>query len=195
MENFDAGIDYGRGISNRDPKNPEMHYGVISANKLGEWAYENFEADYGNPTCPECGNEVRDYDAIFNEVTEEQQEAMNKWECDGCVDYVCLDCEKVYDSQDAFPEEPISHTCNEETLIAELDSSNDVWILKSEYYTLCAYCSPCAPGAGYLTNVRENGIKAYCLPQDWFDKDNPCPYPIYRVADDTLVYTPSQEEE
>ena len=32
-----------------------------------------------------------------------------------------------------------------------------------------------------------NGAKAYCLGHDWFDEDNPCPYPVYRVSDGSLV--------
>lgn len=64
------------------------------------------------------------------------------------------------------------------------DSGGDLWVLKSPYFTYAQFCSPCAPGACYLTSPLEtpvDGNKAYCLGLDWFDDDQPCPYPVYSV--------------
>lgn len=55
------GIDYGRGQVNIDKENG-IRFGVIPFHALDEWAHEGFEADYGPPTCPECGNECVDLD-------------------------------------------------------------------------------------------------------------------------------------
>jgi hypothetical protein len=57
---------------------------------------------------------------------------------------------------------------------------NDLWILSSPYYTHAQFCSPCAPGAGYLGNPCPDGPKTYCLGHDWFD-DGKAPYPVYEV--------------
>lgn len=69
--------------------------------------------------------------------------------------------------------------------------SVDIFLSKSPYYTRCGFCSPCAPVAGYLMSPNEDGPKVYCAPHDWFSEDSPCPYPVYRVEDDSLVYSPT----
>jgi hypothetical protein len=56
----------------------------------------------------------------------------------------------------------------------------DIFIVKSPYYTVCQFCSPCAPGAGYIMNSCEDGVRAYCFGHDWFD-DGKAPYPVYSV--------------
>ncbi len=80
-----------------------------------------------------------------------------------------------------------------------LDS--DLMILKSPYFTYASFCSPCVPGAcnldssldvGEIDDKRaaELGItsnKCYCLGGDWFDDDQPAPYPIYSVETGKLV--------
>ena len=60
----------------------------------------------------------------------------------------------------------------------------DIFITRSPYYTLCAFCSPCAPGAGYL--LSPGNVKAYCFSHDWWENGK-APYSVYRVADDTLI--------
>ena len=75
---------------------------------------------------------------------------------------------------------------DEEYIVTDcLDS--ELMVIKSPYYTLVQYCSPCAPGAGNLNTPIECGIKAYCLGIEWFDEYNPCPYPIYSVATGNLI--------
>jgi hypothetical protein len=66
----------------------------------------------------------------------------------------------------------------------EAGSDGDIFITKSPYYTVCGFCSPCAPGAGYLTDKSED-CAAFCFGPDWFD--GPVPYLIYRVSDGMLV--------
>ena len=176
------GIDYGMGLSNRDPENTEMHYGIISQHAISSYALDDMEPDYGEATCPKCGNNALEY----------EDEKHGDYEIDdySCSDYACEDCNYVFDSSDAYSDEPYGFYYDSEELNVHMDSDGDVWIFKSPYYTLCAYCSPCAPGAGDLKAQCDNGIKAYCLPLDWFNADDnaPCPYKIYSVKDDSLVF-------
>lgn len=82
--------------------------------------------------------------------------------------------------------EPTSWTFDALGYNASMGEDGDIFLIKSPYYTKAAFCSPCAPGACYITEPRANGAKAYCFGPDWFEGDN-APYPVYRVADDTKV--------
>ena len=75
----------------------------------------------------------------------------------------------------------VSFTLDDGEYVAECDSYGDIFITKSPYFTTCRYCSPCAPGAGYLMNYDPDGIRAYCFGPDWFD-NNVAPYKVYSVA-------------
>lgn len=112
-----------------------------------------------------------------------------------CGDYACDSCKVLFDGEDAFSDEALGYTLDDGEYKATSGSDGDIFILKSPYYTRAQFCSPCAPGACYLTNPCDDGEKAYCFGQDWFDDEYPCPYPIYRVSDNSLVYSPKQEEE
>lgn len=62
------------------------------------------------------------------------------------------------------------------------DSSGDLWVMESPYFTYAQFCSPCAPGACYLTSPLESpseANKCYCLGHDWFEDETP--YPVYSV--------------
>jgi hypothetical protein len=74
------------------------------------------------------------------------------------------------------------------TLVVRHDAGNDIWVLKSPYYTLCHECSPCAPCAGYLTD-QPGSVKAYCLPPDWFEDEKPT-YPVWNRETGELVHMP-----
>ena len=84
--------------------------------------------------------------------------------------------------------EPIAHKYSSDNYECEQSyDSGDIFILKSPFYTKCGFCSPCAPGAGYLLSQDSEDCKAYCFGVDWFE-DGQTPYDIYSVADDSLVY-------
>lgn len=157
------GIDYGRGITNIDHDNG-IRYGVISQHEVLQAWCDDSEPFYGKPHCPKCGNEL-------DEPVDDGYEC----ECGHVIDWVGEEC---------YGDEPLSHYVDDGEYRAEAGCDGDIFITKSPYYTRCTFCSPCAPGAGYLTD-RGNDCKAYCFGSDWFDGD--CPYPIYRVADDSLV--------
>ena len=163
------GIDYSGplGTCNRDP-DTGIRYGVIPLGALGEFAHESFEPHY-DATCGHCGEDwPEDLDTPAN--------------CPACGNHV-RDGEQFGDEPSSqICDEPSSQICDEHGYKAHLDSSGDAWFTLSPYYTRAAFCSPCAPGACYLTSPCEDGERAYCPGPDWFDEDNPAPFPIYSVA-------------
>jgi len=172
-----AGIDYGRiDKTNRDPVTG-IHYGCISQHSvLQAWA-DSSEPEYGEQTCPKCGNAVVEYDS----------DEHGDYHCScGCADYACTDCELVWNSCDCFPEEPLGYSYDAEGyhLVDCLDSG--IMVLKSPYYTHAQFCSPCVPGAGNLDSPMLEGVKTYCLGHDWFDGGK-APYPVYRVDNNQEV--------
>lgn len=84
--------------------------------------------------------------------------------------------------------EPLSFVYDGDGYTAESDDYGDIFITKSPYYTTCAFCSPCAPGAGDVMATREDGIKTYCFDHDWFEGGK-APYPVYSVKTGKEVIT------
>ena len=174
------GIDYSFGGSNVDFTNG-IHYGVIPANAAIYW-YEDSESDYGNATCPKCGNEAAadseddiDYEPLHEHGT--------------VADWYCTDCQVYFDSDSAYPESPISYSIDGDIRASQSGGDSDIFVTRSPYYTHAEFCSPCAPGACYLLNqVDTDGPKAYCLSADYFE-DGKAPYDIYDLKTDRLVYS------
>lgn len=187
-----AGIDYGMGTTNVDTDNG-IRYGVIVAHEVGQAWYDEAESEYGEPHCPKCGNEATD-NSIDTDDYEGGDFDDNEWETlhHACGDYSCESCKVLFDADDAFGDTPQSfRVSNEDFLAIQGGDDSDIMVLKSPYYTRCQFCSPCAPGAGYLTNTCEDGPKAYCFGPDWF-MDGECPYPVYRVDNDECIYQPAE---
>lgn len=177
------GIDYGLGQSNIDHETG-IRYGVISQNEvLQAWADES-EADYGKPSCPKCGNEAC---AIDDDRVPDFEDADDSegWNLEG-NDHACPRCKYVFDSDEAYGDEPNGFTFDGDGIVAQSGSDGDIFILKSPFYTRAQFCSPCAPGAVYLTNPVADGPRAYCFDHSWFD-DGKAPYPVFRVSDDSEV--------
>jgi len=167
---FHSGIDYGRGVSNRNPKTG-IRFGIINQHSLADWVMSEAETIYWHG-CPECGNEFKTKSDVVR----------------------CPTCR--YESDDTsefYGDEPLAWIIakSKTEFIHTEDPTFGVWVERSPYYTLCSMCSPCAPGAGDLDSPNEDGVKTYCLGPDYFDGDNPCPYPIYEVKGDKLVYEPN----
>ena len=166
------GYDYGRGATNvSDATVPNtgtvIRYGVISQNEVLQAWCDDSEAYYGKPHCPECGAELDDDICDGHEC-----------ECGHTIDWVGDEC---------YGDEPLSHYVDDGEYQAESDSYGDIFLTKSPYYTVCGYCSPCAPGAGYLTDKSED-CAAFCFGPDWFD--GKCPYEVYEVGTGRMVYHP-----
>jgi hypothetical protein len=96
--------------------------------------------------------------------------------------------EESEDGEDgAMDMEPLSWLVDSEGYVAEQRQDDcDIFVTKSPYYTTAAYCSPCAPGAGYMTQTVEDGIKTYCFGHHWFES-GVAPYPVYSVKTGELV--------
>lgn len=128
------GIDYGNGLTNIDHETG-IRYGVISQNEvLQVWA-DSSEPEYGPPTCGHCGEELpEEYAGIDNR---------EEIHCPHCN-------EIILGTEDMYPETPIAYIIDDSEYIANADEMGDIMIVKSPYYTYASFCSPCAPGAGYL---------------------------------------------
>lgn len=151
-----AGIDYSMGKSNRNHETG-IHHGIIQANHIGQYWFEESETYYIFH-CPQCETELDE-------------------------DMMCPNCSCEPDADEFDFVEPMSFYINDNELVAEqLADDPDIFIIESKFYTWCQFCSPCAPGAGYLENYTDPhvGIKAYCFGHDWFE-DGKAPYPVYSV--------------
>lgn len=162
------GIDYGMGLANVD-KETGIRYGVIGCNSLSPYFWDDVEHDYWRG-CPECGTEFG--------------EECNDWRyCPHCGHH------DIHDSGWHGDESMGWHIDDDPDYLVTDCLDNDAMVLRSPFYTYAQFCSPCVPGAGNLDSPTDKGIgaKCYCFGSDWFDKDFPCPYPIYRVDDDSLM--------
>ena len=179
-----VGIDYGLGQNNID-RESGIHYGVISINSLNlDCVYDgSFDEDYGEPTCPECGNKAVEYD----DEKHGDYPATHPSYRSSCADYACEQCGHYLSSDEVYSEEMLGMSYDKDGY--QLSSAFDntaLFVTASPFYTFVQYCSPCAPGAGNLDNPCNDGPKTYCLGHDWFE-DGKAPYPVYRVADDVEV--------
>lgn len=169
-----AGIDYGHGATNVDHKTG-IRYGVIPANHVIGYL-DNADPVYGKPACPRCGNPVR-------QATREK-------------DVHCKECKEYFWDYECYPESPLGYRYARNGIIAESSyDNNDIFIVKSPYFTYAQYCSPCAPGACYLLSPLIDspmGNKCYCFPPDMFYDGEECPYPVYHVKTGKLVWTPAR---
>jgi hypothetical protein len=143
----DIGTDWSRGQSNIDHKTG-IHYGVISMHEVTQTWCDSSEGVF-EYYCPECSTHLkRGYDAK---------------RCPAC--YRKIDPDYDFDMVD-----PVAFVYKGNGYVAEQTQYDpDIFILKSPYFTYCQFCSPCAPGAGYIMNSVEDGVKAYCFGHDWFE--------------------------
>lgn len=156
---------FSNGITNVDLKTG-IHYGVINQRHVLQAWVDSSKPNYGTPCealCPECG---------VNRNTPGD----TKWG----DEMTCPNCETKFDLEIPDMMEPYSFFVDDGEYTAECGEDGDIFITKSPYYTRCRYCSPCAPGAGYLMNPDKLGIKAYCFGPNWFE-DGKTPYTVYLV--------------
>lgn len=174
------GIDYGMGRTNIDHATG-IRYGVISQHSISAEVFDDIwrdGADYGDPTCPKCGDPVG--------ASDDAPEDVQELDWFDHKDYYCQDCQDCYWSDSVYSEDPLGFSYAGEGYELADCLQNDVFILKSDFYTFARFCSPCVPGAGNLDSADPDGAKTFCLSHDWFD-DGKAPYPVYRVSDDTEV--------
>ena len=157
-------IDYGNGLTNIDHKTG-IRYGVIHHNEVGESWYEDSEAQY-DYYCPYCGEYLKKGSVAKR--------------CPAC--YVKIDSDRDFDCI----ETSFFNYKGKGIRASQSGDDCDIFITLSPYYTLCSYCSPCAPGAGYIMSQNPDGIKAYCFGHDWFE-DGKAPHKVFSVKTDEEV--------
>ena len=172
-----VGIDYGHGLTNTDTANG-IRYGVIAQNSVGQAWHDSAEADFGTPQCPSCQG-----DAI---ECSEVSDTYSRFPLIGCADYACDTCEITFDSEYAFSDEVQSRNFSGDGYELTTCLDNNIFVLKSPFYTFAQFCSPCVPGAGNLDNPMTDGAKTYCLGHDWFE-DGKAPYAVYSVETDKEI--------
>ena len=118
-----------------------------------------------------------------------QDEVLQAWADSSEPVYHTCEDKECNDDEDCEYCDPLYFTFEKEGYLTEQTQDDpDIFITKSPFYTYCAYCSPCAPGAGYLMDPKDKktGIRSYCFGHDWFESGR-APYDVYRVSDDKLV--------
>jgi hypothetical protein len=156
-----VGIDYGFKQTNISPTG--IRYGVIPINSVYQSWYDSAIPQYGN-YCPYCGNEPK----FGNDIHYMKR-------CPSC-------CNKL-DDFSFMEKEAICHFLDDGEYKAHDDSQGDIFIILSPYFTYAQFCSPCAPGACYLTSFLDEPIqdnKCYCFGHDFF-YEGKAPYPVYSV--------------
>jgi len=173
------GIDYSMGLPMANGKVPNVdsetgiRYGVIHSHAVMQAWSDSSEPEY---PCEEC----EAWDAENEECTDD-----------------CCCCEAIAWNVD-----------DGEYLATQGGDDCDIFVIKSPFFTYAQFCSPCAPGACYLGNPLDEPVtldhetreatvnypnnRCYCFGEDWFDDEEPCPYPIFRVDTGELVYEPGK---
>jgi hypothetical protein len=182
------GIDYA-GPGSTVNRNPEtgLRYGIIPTNDVSPDALEDiwnngededfiaYRDEAHRILCEAIGGALDDYlsKGKICQVCDAAIEVIDEWLGDGYES--TGDCTRYSYESDGYK--------------LSTDSGGDLWIFDSPFYTRAQFCSPCAPGAGNLTNPCEDGPKTYCLGLGWFNEHNPCPYTgeIFRVSDNSKV--------
>lgn len=201
----------GKPTPNQDP-DTGIHYGVIPANDLDHWCVEQIVSCGDDLTYKEA---IEDFLATIRAAVrvarthpQDAADELKAW----LKDYVWHqdweelaadllanptasedeDVQSVFDAieqdwSDHYESDGSTYEYSDDEVTLTLHPDNDIFVLKSKYYTLCRECSPCAPNAGYLTDQSGGYMKSYCLPQSWFEDDK-APYDIYLVETGELVY-------
>jgi len=211
-----AGIDYGLGQSNID-RETGIRYGVISQNSVNLDIWSEAEPDYGQPHCPECGNEIKssddpklaaEWDQTLGgeEINNEQRDCLIDQEWFDHKDYTCLNCEQCFSSDSCFPDEALRYTYEQDGYqLTDCLDSYIIFVLKSPFYTFAQFCSPCIPGGcnldspldvtltrGEWTVENELAAQAHCNNKCFalghdWFDGGKAPYRVFRVADSTEV--------
>lgn len=165
-----AGIDYGLGFSNVDTETG-IRYGIISQNAVTPESLDDIYISGEDVGFQRMREQAKDELAAAIESVIENYGKLNAEEAAEDL----LDNIEWHDCDESGPYEYSGEGYHLRTT-----SDNELWVLKSRFYTHAQFCSPCAPGAGHLGSPCADGPKTYCLGPDWF-KDGKVPYPIYEV--------------
>lgn len=195
-----AGINYaGLSGTNCDASNG-VRYGVISQNSVSPDALDSITQD---------GEDLAWKEALAEAIAEAKKEAREDAIAKG---------EDAEDAENDVNEDDVSESLSMNwessfsNYVYEQDGykmtgclDNDLFVLKSPFFTFAQFCSPCVPGAGNLNSPFEssknqqslNGKdyakeaqdasfpRVYCLGHDWFD--NGAPYAVFSVETGKLI--------
>lgn len=151
------GIDYGRGMVNID-RETGIRFGIIPMNLVDMELVAEFEYE-DQLACPKCGKEI--------------EGSVEDLVCPHCGYVAAFDEEFFVDNSDG----PSFY--NKDGYELMLASDGDIWVTKSPWKAKAGFCSPCAPGAVYLTD-RADDAYGYALGSEWFEGDKP-PYKLEKV--------------
>ncbi len=155
-----AGIDYGFGKTNIDLEN-SVRYGIMPQNEVLQAWCDDSEAHYIY-MCSECGTDIKE--SLLSEK--------------------CPQCKHEFDHDEWDMIEPASFSYDSEgCIMQQSQDDSDIFIIKSKYFTYAQFCSPCAPGAGYLMSPLDHKSdinKTYCLDHSWFESGR-APYKVYSI--------------
>lgn len=195
MKTTYAGLDYARGTATNRDAVTGIRYGVISQYSVNPDAIEDIYS-HGE-------------DLSYKEAhAEAMREARTEWENAGNS---AEDFDEDSASQDFADGYESDNGLND--YLYERDGykltgclSNDLFVIRSPFFTVAQFCSPCVPGAGnldspfesvnnqegldgvdYLNEAESAGFpRVYCLGHDWFES-NMAPYAVYSVETGKLV--------
>lgn len=186
-----AGIDYGRGTDANTDTVTGIRYGIINQNSLMPEALDDIytngdDIGYVNAIAEaKAGLKDAIYGVLNEMMSNQKADEIAEESAENIIDDLDGDC---FSGGESGPYE-----YEQDGYQLRTTSNHELFVIKSDYYTLCRFCSPCFPGAGNLDQWDEDGVKTYCLDGSWFDKDNGenwchvLPYRVYRVSDDSLV--------
>lgn len=197
-EDPETGIHYGVINSNDELLNPCWVDGIMDGKDLG---FERQKADaidnavkaIMDLTSGACSGDNHDFGTLRKELMENEdicvhvnRTADDMLEASWAID----EGEAKQIAENNFDDERFSNEMlsdgrdttyryEQDGYIIDLNTGDsDLFVIKSPYYTLRGYCSPCAPNACFLKTAGEE--KTYCLGADWFESEK-APYPIFSV--------------
>lgn len=207
------GIDYsGPGSqANRDSET-QIRYGIISQHGVMPEALDDI---FSRGTDLELENAEGELKSKLRGVLEDYfSDSKRGAKGDGTnngtsrLDVAVEDCFAALDGWADNIESSACYRLEEDGLVLQTDNGNDLWVIKSQFYTYAQFCSPCAPGACHLANPLSvkiqagiasiadtndgdgetfvNSNKCYCLPHDWFEGGK-APYRVFRVDNNEEV--------
>lgn len=178
------GIDYGMGKQNIDNETG-IRFGFIPMNDLASWAWDDIESHGTDLDFEDHKDQLKkDLSSAINNVLDEYGHDRNN-DSDELAGEIVENLE--WDNYQGSQGDCTRYLYEHDGYKVQVCGDGDAFVLKSPYYTNAPFCSPCAPGAGYLRDGSAEGdCKAYCMGHDWFE-DQVAPYPVFRVDNDQLV--------
>lgn len=174
-----------------------IRYGVISPHAISQYALDDI---YTSGTDP-----------YYETAKKDLLESFESWCDDNNLDFKRINTDSIEDSFNDNYTGPEDGTMDYSDSEYDLHVSGDnfgIFVMRSPYYTYCRNCSPCAPGAGDLNSPVDNpdlknkdmiryidlfgaphkiAEKTLCLGPEWFNKESPIPYRVFRVDNDVEV--------